>query len=171
MVNKVILIGNLAHDPEVKATAKGVYIANLVLATSTYTGKNEEGTSKEKTEFHRLVVFGKRAEFAGEYRDALDAARDMQHWAELRAMLHRWHLRAVAYADPEFWAAAREARDAQPGDLHPVPADDEPGFAGILAVDRRKARAVAMQLAHHKVEPPVGREEDLPHAGPHQRRP
>ena len=62
------------------------------------------------------------AQFADEYRDALDAARDMQHWAELRAMLHRRHLRAVAYADPGFWAAAREARDAQPGELHSVPA-------------------------------------------------
>jgi hypothetical protein len=61
------------------------------------------------------------AQFAAEYRDALDAARDMQQWAGLRAILHRWYLRAVAYADPEFWAAAREARDAQPGDLHPVP--------------------------------------------------
>jgi single-strand DNA-binding protein len=67
LVNKVILIGNLAQDPEVKATQKGVYIANLVLATNTYTGKDEEGNSKEQTEFHRLVVFGKRAEFAGEY--------------------------------------------------------------------------------------------------------
>jgi Family of unknown function (DUF6247) len=61
------------------------------------------------------------AQFADEYRDALDAARDMEHWVELRAMLHRWHLRAVAYVDPEFWYAAREARDAQPGGLHPVP--------------------------------------------------
>jgi single-strand DNA-binding protein len=67
LVNKVILIGNLAADPEVKATHKGVYIANLRLATNTYTGKDEEGNTKEETEFHHLVVFGKRAEFAGQY--------------------------------------------------------------------------------------------------------
>ena len=67
LVNKVILIGRLTADPEVKATPKGVYVANLRLATNTYTGKDEEGNSKEETEFHHLVVFGKRAEFAGQY--------------------------------------------------------------------------------------------------------
>jgi single-strand DNA-binding protein len=67
LVNKVILIGNLAADPDVKATPKGTYIANLRLATNTYAGKDEEGNRKEQTEFHHLVVFGKQAEFAGQY--------------------------------------------------------------------------------------------------------
>lgn len=67
MVNKVILIGNLAADPEVKATPKGVYIASFRLATHTYAGKDEAGKRKEQTEFHQLVVFGKTAEFAGQY--------------------------------------------------------------------------------------------------------
>ena len=67
MVNKVILVGNLAADPEVKATPKGTYVANLRLATNTYAGKDDQGNAKEHTEFHRLVVFGKRAEFAGQY--------------------------------------------------------------------------------------------------------
>ncbi len=67
MINKVILIGNLAADPEVKATSKGTYIANLRLATNTYAGKDEDGNRKEQTEFHHLVVFGKQAEFAGQF--------------------------------------------------------------------------------------------------------
>jgi single-strand DNA-binding protein len=67
LVNRVFLVGNLAADPEVKATPKGVYVANLRLATNTYAGKDEDGNSKEETEFHHLVVFGKRAEFAGQY--------------------------------------------------------------------------------------------------------
>ena len=46
MVNKVILVGNLAADPEVKATAKGVYVANIRLATNTYAGKDEEGHAR-----------------------------------------------------------------------------------------------------------------------------
>jgi single-strand DNA-binding protein len=61
------LIGRLTADPEVKATPKGVYVANMRLATNTYAGKDEEGNSKEQTEFHHLVVFGKTAEFAGQY--------------------------------------------------------------------------------------------------------
>ena len=67
MVNKVFLIGNLAAEPDVKATPKGTYVANIRLATHTYVGKDEEGKAKEETEFHRLVAFGKLAEFAGQY--------------------------------------------------------------------------------------------------------
>jgi single-strand DNA-binding protein len=67
LVNKVILIGRLTADPEVKATPKGVYVANMRLATNTYAGKDEEGNGKEQTEFHHLVAFGKTAEFAGQY--------------------------------------------------------------------------------------------------------
>jgi len=67
MVNRVILVGNLTADPEVRATPKGVYVANLRLATNTYAGKDEAGNSKEQTEFHRLVLFGRQAEIAGEY--------------------------------------------------------------------------------------------------------
>src|SRR5487761_1228315 len=67
MLNKVLLIGHLAADPEVKATPKGLYVANLRLATNTYAGKDEGGNNKEETEFHNLVVFGQRAEFAGQH--------------------------------------------------------------------------------------------------------
>lgn len=67
MVNKVILVGNLAADPDVKATPKGTYVANLRVATHTYVGKDDEGNAKEQTEFHHLVAFGRTAEFAGQY--------------------------------------------------------------------------------------------------------
>jgi len=67
MVNKVLLIGYLAADPDVKATPKGTYVANLRLATHSYAGKDEAGNRKEQTEFHNLVAFGKTAEFAGQY--------------------------------------------------------------------------------------------------------
>jgi single-strand DNA-binding protein len=67
MVNKVILIGNLTAEPEVKATPKGTYVANMRLATNTYSGKDEAGNAKEQTEFHSLVAFGKLAEFAGQH--------------------------------------------------------------------------------------------------------
>src|SRR5437667_8112664 len=47
MVNKVLLVGNLTADPDVKATPKGTYIANLRLATNTYAGKDEAGNAKK----------------------------------------------------------------------------------------------------------------------------
>src|SRR2546429_6267615 len=67
MINKVILVGNLAADPDVRATPKGVYVANLRLATNTYIGKDESGNAKQATEFHHLVLFGRQAEAAGEF--------------------------------------------------------------------------------------------------------
>ena len=67
MVNRVILLGRLTADPEVKATATGMFVANLRLATNTYAGKDEEGKAKEHTEFHQLVMFGRHAEVAGTF--------------------------------------------------------------------------------------------------------
>lgn len=67
MVNKVILVGNLCADPELRALPDGRHVANLRVATNTYLGRDEEGNRKEGTEFHTLVVFGRPAEVAGAY--------------------------------------------------------------------------------------------------------
>ena len=65
-VNKVILIGNLGKDPEVKYTPGGMAIAHLTLATNERY-KDKEGTWQDKTEWHNLVAFQRTAEIAGEY--------------------------------------------------------------------------------------------------------
>jgi single-strand DNA-binding protein len=67
MVNKVILIGHLTADPDVKATPKGTYVAKMRIATNSYLGKDADGNRKEQAEFHSLVAFGKLAEFVGQY--------------------------------------------------------------------------------------------------------
>src|SRR5215467_2195894 len=67
MVNKVILVGRLTADPDVRATATGTHMASLRLATNTYAGKEDDGTPREHTDYHSLVVFGKRAEFAADH--------------------------------------------------------------------------------------------------------
>lgn len=67
MVNKVILVGRLTADPEVRATPKGMHVANVRVATNTYGGKDEDGNRKEHTEFHTLVLFGKQAQVAADY--------------------------------------------------------------------------------------------------------
>ncbi|MCU6377824.1 single-stranded DNA-binding protein [Morganella morganii] len=66
-VNKVILIGNLGQDPEVKFLQSSSAVANFTLATSESWRDKQSGEMKEKTEWHRVVVFGKLAEIAGEY--------------------------------------------------------------------------------------------------------
>lgn len=65
-VNKVILVGNLGQNPELKYTPSGQAVCNLSIATNeSWTGK--DGQKQEKTEWHRLVLFGKLAELAGQY--------------------------------------------------------------------------------------------------------
>ncbi len=65
-VNKVILIGNLGRDPEVRYMPSGDAVANISIAT-TETWKDKNGEKQEKTEWHRVAMFGKQAEIAGEY--------------------------------------------------------------------------------------------------------
>ena len=66
MVNKVILVGNLGRDPEIRSTTSGMPVANLSLATNRrWTDK--EGNRQEQTEWHRIVCWGRQAEVAGQY--------------------------------------------------------------------------------------------------------
>ena len=65
-LNKVLLIGHLGADPESRFTTSGNAVANLNLATNE-SWRSSEGDTKEKTEWHRIVLFGKMAETAAEY--------------------------------------------------------------------------------------------------------
>lgn len=66
-VNKVILVGNLGQDPEVRYMPNGGAVASITVATSEAWRDKLSGEQKEKTEWHRVVLFGKLAEVAGEY--------------------------------------------------------------------------------------------------------
>lgn len=66
-VNKVILVGNLGQDPEMRYLPSGGAVANLSLATSESWRDKQTGEQKEVTEWHRVVLFGKLAEVAGEH--------------------------------------------------------------------------------------------------------
>lgn len=66
-VNKVILIGNLGQDPEVRYTPGGSAVANVSLATSTSWRDKATGETQDRTEWHRVVFFNRLAEIVGEY--------------------------------------------------------------------------------------------------------
>ena len=68
-VNKVILVGNLGQKPEIRYTQTDSAVANLSLATSESWKDKETGEQREKTEWHRIVYFGKLAEIAEQYLD------------------------------------------------------------------------------------------------------
>ncbi len=66
-INKVILVGNLGQDPEVRYTANGAAVANISIATSEQWTDKQSGQKQERTEWHRVVLFGRLGEIAGEY--------------------------------------------------------------------------------------------------------
>src|SRR5271170_3137427 len=66
-VNKVILIGNLGADPETRAMPSGTTVANLRIATSESWRDKQSGEQQERTEWHRVALFGRLAEIAAEY--------------------------------------------------------------------------------------------------------
>ena len=84
-INKVILIGNLGKDPEVRFTPGGQAVANFNIATSeSWTDKNTQ-QKVEKTEWHRIVVWGKLAELCGEY-----LKKGRQCYVEGRLQTREW---------------------------------------------------------------------------------
>jgi single-strand DNA-binding protein len=84
-INKVILVGNLGQDPEIRYTADGRPIATFSIATSeTWKDKNS-GERREKTEWHRVVVFGKLAEICGQY-----LAKGRQVYIEGKLQTRKW---------------------------------------------------------------------------------
>jgi single-strand DNA-binding protein len=84
-VNKVILVGNLGNDPEVKYMPSGNAVANVSLATTDSWKDKGSGERQEKTEWHRVVFFGRLAEIAGEY-----LKKGSQVYVEGRLQTRKW---------------------------------------------------------------------------------
>lgn len=85
MVNKVILLGHLGRDPEVRSTPSGRQVANFTLATNRRWTNRETGERQEDTEWHRIVVWGRQAEVAGQY-----LRRGKQIYLEGRLQTRSW---------------------------------------------------------------------------------
>ncbi len=85
MVNKVILVGNLGKDPEVRYTSGGQAVANLRIATSRNWTDKQSGQKREETEWHDVEVWGKQAEQCGEY-----LSKGRQVYVEGRLKTDKW---------------------------------------------------------------------------------
>jgi len=84
-INKVILVGNLGRDPEVRYSPSGQAVANVTLATSESWKDKNTGEKQERTEWHRVVFFGRLAEIAGEY-----LKKGAQIYIEGRLQTRKW---------------------------------------------------------------------------------
>ncbi len=84
-INKAIIVGNLGKDPEVRYMPDGTAIANFSVATSESWKDKASGEKKERTEWHRIVVFGKLGEICGEY-----LSKGKQVYIEGRIQTREW---------------------------------------------------------------------------------
>ncbi len=114
MLNKVMLIGNLGRDPEVRSLPSGQPVANFTLATSRR-WKDRDGNRQEQTEWHNIVCFGKQAEIAGQY-----LTKGKQVFVEGRLQTRSWerdgqkHFRTEIVCDNFQMLGARGAPAAEP---------------------------------------------------------
>ena len=97
-VNKVILVGNLGRDPEVRYIPNGSAVATLSLATSESWRDKQSGEQKEVTEWHRVVIFGKLAEIAGEY-----LRKGSRVYIEGQLRTRKWTDQAGQINTPQRW--------------------------------------------------------------------
>ena len=84
-INKVILVGHLGKDPEIRYMPSGGAVANVTLATSEQWKDKQSGERQERTEWHRVVFFGRLAEIAGEY-----LKKGSQVYVEGRLQTRKW---------------------------------------------------------------------------------
>lgn len=84
-VNKVILVGNLGNDPDIRYTAGGAAVANISIATAESWKDKNSGEQQERTEWHRVVFFGRLAEIVGEY-----LRKGSQVYVEGRLQTRKW---------------------------------------------------------------------------------
>jgi len=132
MLNKTQLIGHLGRDPELRQTQDGLAVANLALATSER-WKDKAGNPQERTEWHRVVLFGRTAEVAGEYLRKgalvyLEGRLQTRKWQDDRGQ-DRYTTEIVA---ERMKMLGSKAGNGQAGQKHPAgdqPAGDPPaGF-------------------------------------------
>lgn len=131
-VNKVILLGNLGRDPEVRYTPSGEAVANYSIAT-TETWKDKGGQRQEKTEWHNVVMYRRLAEIAGEY-----LKKGSQVYIEGRLQTRKWqdkqgndrytteivadHMQMLGQRDG---GGASDRRGGSRQDYHPAPSKGE----------------------------------------------
>ena len=87
-INKVILVGNLGAKPEIKYASNGNAISNLSIATSESWTDKSTGQKQERTEWHRVSLFGKVAEIAGQYLD-----KGSKVYVEGKLQTRKWQIK------------------------------------------------------------------------------
>ncbi|WP_237388129.1 single-stranded DNA-binding protein SSB1 [Xenorhabdus sp. Sc-CR9] len=168
-VNKVILVGNLGQDPEVRYMPNGGAVANITLATSESWRDKQTGEMREKTEWHRVVLFGKLAEVAGEYlrkgsQVYIEGSLQTRKWQDQSGQ-DRYTTEIVVNVGGTMQmlggrgGAGQEAAPAQSGWGQPQQPQTSQQFSGGGAPSRP---AQSQSSAPQSNEPPMDFDDDIP---------
>ena len=158
-VNKVILVGNLGKDPEVRYSPNGGAVANITIATSESWKDKTSGEKQEKTEWHRVVFFGRLAEIAGEY-----LKKGAQIYIEGRLQTRKWQDKegkdrytTEIVANEMQMLGSREGRGGASAEF------DQSGDEGQSASRSNRAPAAASSGGGSKPSAPAGDfDDDIP---------
>ncbi len=138
-VNKVIIVGNLGRDPEVRYTPNGSAVCNVSVATTRSWKNKESGDKSEETEWHRVVFYDKLAEIAGEY---LKKGRSV--YVEGRLKTRKWQDKdGVEKYTTEIVATDMQMLGSREGMGGGAPSGDDGQAAATSAPRRRLAPAAA----------------------------
>jgi single-strand DNA-binding protein len=138
-VNKVILIGRLGQDPEVRMTPNGQAVCSLRLATSESWTK--DGNKEERTEWHRVVVWGRQAELAGKYLKKgrscfIEGKLQTRSWDDQQTGQKRYSTEIVASNIQFLDSGSSRGTDASAGADYPAETgSDNPFFGGGPSYD------------------------------------
>jgi single-strand DNA-binding protein len=121
MINKVILVGNLGRDPEIRYTQNGMAVANFTVATSERWKDKNTGEMQENTEWHRIVAWGRLGEICGEY-----LSKGRQVYIEGRLQTRSWEQDGVTRYTTEIVAREMKMLGSREGGERPAAAPPAP---------------------------------------------
>ena len=116
MLNKVMLVGNLGKDPEISYTKEGRAVAKFSIATTERWKDKETGDRRDKTEWHRIVVFGKLAEICGEY-----LSKGKQVYIEGKLQTSSWEKDGITRYSTDIIASEMKMLGVKPSETKDVP--------------------------------------------------
>ena len=138
-VNKVILVGNLGNDPDIRYTAGGAAVANISVATTDSWKDKETGEQQDRTEWHRVVFFARLAEIVGEY-----LRKGSQVYIEGRLQTRKWQDKSgndrysteIVANEMQMLGGRGGGGGSQSNDQAPPPMSENPADARPAAADK-----------------------------------
>ncbi len=166
-LNKAMIIGNLGRDPEVRYTQDGKAVASFSLATTDKWKDKATGENREKTEWHRIVAFGRLGEICGEY-----LSKGKQVYIEGRLRTRSWEKDGITRYTTEVEAntmqmlGARDASGSYQGQGNNMNAGSRPNAGGSQNNNMNPGNSQQSDMAHegggHMGQPSPPPEDDIP---------